>query len=120
MSPKTATAQARARARTGDRPAAPFGAEGHSAVEATVIADLVRAQRRLAVGVLLVMTFGLGALPALLALRPSLSTFDIVGLPFPWLVLGLLTFPVLVAVAVVYARAAERIEREFTELVEQA
>jgi hypothetical protein len=119
MNPKTATAQARARARgrPADRPA---GATDESTVEGTLITSLVRAQRLLAVGILMVMAVGLGALPALLTLWPSLGSFAVFGLPVPWLLLGILTFPALVGLAVVYVRAAERIEREFLAALDQS
>jgi hypothetical protein len=39
------------------------------------------------------------------------------GLPLPWLLLGVVVYPVVYVAARVYVRKAERIEAEFTEFV---
>jgi hypothetical protein len=81
---------------------------------------LLRTQLRLAIGVCVVFGVLLGGLPLLFALRPSLSDIAVAGVPLPWLLLGVLVHPVLVAGAWYYVRAAERNERDFVELVERS
>jgi hypothetical protein len=39
------------------------------------------------------------------------------GLPLPWLLLGVLVYPIVYVAARIYVRHAERIEAEFTEFV---
>lgn len=121
MSPQTATAMARAgaRARPGDRPSFLGAGPERSAIEVAVLTSLVRAQRRLAVGIFLAMGVALGGLPAVLALFPAVGASTILGAPFPWVALGLCTFPLLVGLAAVYVRVSERIEREFNRVLDQ-
>jgi hypothetical protein len=40
------------------------------------------------------------------------------GLPLPWLLLGVVVYPVLIAAAWLYVRQADRNERDFSELVQ--
>ncbi len=82
--------------------------------------SLLRTQLRLAMGVLAVVGLLLGGLPLLFAVVPSLREVTVLGLPLPWLLLGVLVHPVLLAAAWVYCRQAERIERDFAELVERS
>lgn len=81
---------------------------------------LVRVQLRLALGVLAVFLLVLGGLPLLLVLDRGLSDIAVVGIPLPWLVLGLLVYPVLIGGGWVYVRLAERNERDFAEFVERS
>lgn len=81
------------------------------------MAGLMSAQLRLALRVLLFGAVGLGGLPLLFLLVPDTRTLSIGGLPFPWLVLGVLVYPVALLVARYYVRQSERIEREFSQVV---
>jgi hypothetical protein len=81
------------------------------------MAGLMAAQLRLALRVLLFGAVGLGGLPLLFLLVPDTRTLSIAGLPFPWLVLGVLVYPVALLVARYYVRQSERIEREFSQVV---
>ena len=56
-------------------------------------------------------------LPALFALVPALQDFRLLGVPVAWWILGLLAYPVLYLLARLHRRNAERIERDFTELL---
>ena len=80
--------------------------------------SLVRLQLRLAVGICLIFAVLLGGLPILFALEPGLSETHWLGVPLPWLLLGVVVYPVLVLTAWLYVRQAERNERDFTELVQ--
>lgn len=81
--------------------------------------SLVRAQLRLAMGVLAVMGLTLCMLPLLFRLVPDLASVDVAGLPLPWLLLGVVVYPVLVVLGWVYVHRAERNEAHFAELVEE-
>ena len=85
-----------------------------------LVRSLVRAQLLLALKLLSAMVVLLGGLPLLFALAPSTRDLQVLGLPLPWLVLGVLVHPALLLGAVVYLRAAERNERDFTELVDRS
>ena len=81
------------------------------------MAGLMSAQLRLALRVLVFGALGLGGLPLLFLLVPDTRTLEVVGVPFPWLVLGVLVYPVALLVARYYVRQSERIEREFSQVV---
>jgi hypothetical protein len=75
--------------------------------------SLMRAQLRLA----LLICAGL---PLLFAAFPTLRRLDVFGLELPWLALGVLVYPLLVAGAGFYVRQAERNERDFADLVDRS
>ncbi|TCM49062.1 hypothetical protein [Kribbella sp. VKM Ac-2568] len=79
--------------------------------------SLIQSQLRLALAVILGAAVMLGGLPLLFWLVPATRTFSVVGLPLPWLLLGVVVYPVVYVAARVYTRNAERIEAEFTEFV---
>ena len=79
--------------------------------------SLMRSQLRLAAGVLLTLVLTVGALPLLFATVPALQHGHLLGVPLAWLLLGGAVYPVLVALAVLYVRRAERNERDFHDLV---
>jgi hypothetical protein len=81
------------------------------------MAGLMTAQLRLALRVLAFGALGLGGLPLLFLLVPDTRTLEIGWVPFPWLVLGVLVYPVALLVARYYVRQSERIEREFSQVV---
>ena len=55
-------------------------------------------------------------LPILFAL-PAVQDFRILGVPLDWWVLGVAVYPVLYLLARLHRRQAERIERDFTDLL---
>lgn len=81
--------------------------------------SLLREQLVLSVRVILVLVLTLGVLPLLFHLAPGLADATILGLPVAWAALGLLVYPALVLLGLVYVRAAERNERDFVHLVSQ-
>ncbi len=85
-----------------------------------LVRSLVRAQLLLAVRLLLVLLVLLGGVPLLFALAPSTRDVVLLGLPLPWLVLGVLVYPALVLGGLVHLRLAERHERDFAELVDRS
>jgi hypothetical protein len=79
---------------------------------------LVRAQRRLAVSVCVTAAVVLGGLPVLFALVSATGSFDVLGVPLPWLLLGLLAYPFMIGLGWRAVVGAERNEQEFAELVQ--
>ena len=81
--------------------------------------SLMRAQLRLAMTVCLAVLLVGGGLPLTFALCPAARSYRVAGLELPWLLLGLLVYPVLVLGGWAYVRVAERNERNFVALVER-
>ena len=81
------------------------------------VRSLVRDQLRLSLGVLAVLVVVLGGLPAAFALAPGLRTAEVFGIRLAWLLLGAAAYPVLLGAALFHIRHAERVERDFTELL---
>lgn len=84
------------------------------------LASLLREQARLAALILAVLFGTLGSLPLVFHLWPGLADVGVLGVPLPWLVLGVLVHPFLLALGVFYVRRAERNERDFAALVSGA
>jgi hypothetical protein len=79
--------------------------------------SLMRTQLRLALGTVLVLASTVGALPLLFATVPWLRRTHLLGVPLPWLVLGVGVYPFLLLLAWSYVRRAEANERSFDDLV---
>lgn len=84
-----------------------------------LVRGLVRAQLSLALRLWLVVAVGLGGLPWLFAIAPSVSQVTVLGVHLPWVLLGVLPFPFLVLVGWAYVRLAERNEQDFTDLIQR-
>jgi hypothetical protein len=82
-----------------------------------LVRGLVRAQLALALRLSLVVLTGLGALPLLFAVAPAVGRVKVLGVHLPWVLLGVLSFPFLVAVGWAYVRLAERNEQDFAAVV---
>lgn len=85
-----------------------------------LIRSLMRAQLLLGLRIALVFGSLLGGLPLLFAAVPATRETRVLGLALPWLLLGLLVYPALVAGGWLYVRLAERNERDFVDLVERS
>jgi hypothetical protein len=79
--------------------------------------SLMRSQLRLALGVAVLLALSVGSLPLVFELSPAVRRAHLVGVPVPWLVLGLGVYPVLIALAWFYVRRAERNEAAFNHMV---
>jgi small-conductance mechanosensitive channel len=79
--------------------------------------SLVQSQLRLTLAVIGCVVLVLGSIPLLFWLAPPTRTLSVLGLPLPWVILGILVYPVVYVAARIYVRHAERIEAEFTEFV---
>jgi len=92
----------------------------HSEVGELFIRSLIRSQLRLA----LVVAGGFGAIVLgvllLVLLLPGGNGVSLWDVPLPWLLLGLGIYPVVLACAGLYIRAAARNERRFRDLVSES
>jgi hypothetical protein len=94
--------------------------EEQTGVGDVLVRGLVRAQLGLALRTGAVVVVGLGLLPLLFAVAPSVGDAKLFGIKIPWLLLGVFAYPFLLGVGWAYTRMSERNEREFTELVEKS
>lgn len=78
-----------------------------------MVRDLVRAQLGLALSLAAVVIALLGSLPVVFAVFPELTDLRVLGLRLPWLLLGVLAYPLLFAVGWLHVRQSERIEDDF-------
>jgi hypothetical protein len=83
------------------------------------MAALMRAQLRLSVSVLTSAAILLGTLPVLFLMVPATRELHIWLVPLPWLILGVLVYPVVTLGARYYVQHAEAIERDFADLVDR-
>ncbi|WP_239396691.1 hypothetical protein, partial [Frankia sp. CiP3] len=81
--------------------------------------SLLRAQVWLGTSLLGTVLLTIGAIPVVFAMAPALGTARLLGIPLPWLLLGLAVHPVLLVAAWWYIRMAERNERDFAGLVDR-
>lgn len=78
---------------------------------------LLRAQLRLALAILLGVGGILVGLPAAFLLLPNLVAATVGPVPVLWLVAGVGAYPLILAAARMHVHLAERIERDFTDLM---
>ncbi len=83
------------------------------------MSSLLRSQGRLALVVLVSLGVLVGGLPLLFTWAPSLADVHLLGMPLPWVLLGFAVYPLMFGLGWYYVRAAERTEREFTDVVER-
>ena len=90
--------------------------DAQTALGEIYLRSLMRSQLRLAVGTLGLLAVTLGGLPLLFAMAPETRQWELLGVPFPWVALGLLVYPALILAGWWYVRQAERTEARFAEL----
>ena len=56
---------------------------------------------------------------SLFATAPATRQWELLGIPLPWLALGLLVYPALIGAGWWYVRQAERTEARFAELASE-
>jgi hypothetical protein len=82
------------------------------------VSTLLRAQLRLALGVLAVAVGALAGLPLLFLLVPGLADVALLGMPLSWVLLAFAAYPFLFLCGWSYVRRAERNESAFAAMVE--
>ena len=84
------------------------------------LGSLLREQLFLALRIVALLALGIGSWPLIFHLAPGLTGVEVIGMPLPWLLLGIVVYPVLVLLGWRYVRSAERNERDFAELLDEA
>ncbi|APU12185.1 MULTISPECIES: hypothetical protein [Actinoalloteichus] len=92
--------------------------EEQTSVGEALVRNLIRAQLRTALRLTLLTLGLLGSLPVLFWLFPAFATLSVGGIRLSWVLLGVLPFPLLIAVGYAYSVQAERHERDFVDMVE--
>jgi hypothetical protein len=69
--------------------------------------------------VLIALGITLVALPLVFRLLPGLVDADVFGMPMSWVLLAFAAYPLLFGLGWYYVRAAERNERDFTDVVDR-
>lgn len=92
--------------------------EEQTSVGEVLVRDLVRTQFRMAVGLSAIAFVPLAALPLAFYLSPAFAAMTLFGVRLPWLLIGVLPFPLLFGVGYWYNRLAERHEKDFVNVVE--
>lgn len=82
--------------------------------------SLLRAQLRLAALVILAIVVFVGGLPLAFLMFPRLLSHQVLGMPLSWVLLAFVVYPFLFLLGWLYVRAAERNERDFTDVVERS
>lgn len=81
--------------------------------------ELVSAQRRLLAQVLLAMALFPGSVPLLLWALPGLRELHLAGFAATWIIVGGLTYPMIVGACVYFVRASERLEAQLGREVDE-
>ncbi len=113
------TSPRRAAARRGPARPATTEIDEQTGLGKVYMAALLRAQLRLTVSVLVAVAAGLGTLPLLFLAVPAIHELRVWRVPLPWVILGVLVYPVVALAALYYVRHAEAIERDFADLVDR-
>lgn len=83
-----------------------------------MVRGLVRAQLGLALRFALATVCLLGAIPVLFHVVPAAAEATVFGIRLPWIVLGIVVYPLLLGIGWIYVRLAERNEQDFTDLTD--
>jgi hypothetical protein len=104
----------------------PIGSTGPTAVPLgggdpsdLYVRSLIRSQLRVAIVSAASFAFLLAATTAALALVPEVRAATVGGIPIVWIVLGAAVYPVVLLVAVLFVRAADRNEARYRSLAEE-
>ena len=84
-----------------------------------LVRSLIRAQLGLSLVCLAFALAVTASFPILCAVRPSLITVTVFGLPLALIVLGVGVFPAILLIGSFYTRQAARLERQFVQLVDR-
>jgi hypothetical protein len=93
--------------------------EEQTSVGEKLVRDLIKQQLRTALGLAGLVLLLLGWMPVTFYLVPALSEVRVLGAPLPWLLMGLVPFPLLYAAGYWYRRKAEYHERDFVNMVDR-
>jgi uncharacterized membrane protein (DUF485 family) len=91
--------------------------EEQTAVGRVFLAALLRRQLRLSLIVAGLLLALLLSQPLVAWVVPAYSAVRVFGIPLPWVVLGALTYPLMIVLGLVYVRGAENTDDDFTDLL---
>jgi hypothetical protein len=111
-SPRTAAARQR-------RTTVASQIDAQTQLGAIYMSSLLRAQLRLAALVLVALLITLVALPLVFRLLPGIVEVHVFGMPLSWVLLAFAAYPLMFGLGWLYVRAAERNERDFTDVVDR-
>ena len=92
--------------------------EEQTPVGAIFLGALMRRQLVLSLRVAATLVLALGIQPVVAWLWPAYGMVRVFSIPLPWLVLGVGSYPLMIALGLYYVRHAETIDDEFSELLE--
>ncbi len=84
------------------------------------MSSLLRTQLRLAGAVIGTLTVFVGGLPLAFYFAPGLMATEVLDMPLSWVLLAFAVYPFLFLLGWLYVRAAERNERDFTDVIERS
>lgn len=84
------------------------------------MSSLLRSQLRPALLALGALGLLVGGIPLVFWLFPGLSSVEVLAVPLPWFLLAFAVYPVLFGIGWLYVRAAERNERDFTDVLDRS
>ena len=90
-----------------------------SAVGEVMVRSLIRSQLRLALVVTAGFMASLLLCWGLVRWIPTFTDWRLLGVPLPWLILGVGVYPVIGACAWLYVRAATKNENQYRDLVDE-
>jgi hypothetical protein len=93
--------------------------EASSGLSELALRSLMRAQLRMGLRYLAVIVGSLVAVPLVLANAKWLAERSLLGVPLPWLFVGVGFFPLLLGVAVSYTRSIARLELAYLNVLER-
>ncbi|KAA2263682.1 hypothetical protein F0L68_09310 [Solihabitans fulvus] len=93
--------------------------EEQTSVGEKLVRDLVMIQLRTAFLLSALFVLVIGGLPIAFYLMPALADVVVVGVRLPWLLLGVVPFPLLYGLGYWYRWLAERHERDFVNMVDR-
>jgi hypothetical protein len=83
------------------------------------VRSLIRAQLRVAIVSAASFALLLAATTAALTFVPEVRAATVGGIPIVWLVLGAGVYPIVLVVAILFVRAADRNEKRYRSLAEE-
>lgn len=84
------------------------------------MSSLLRSQLRLALLASAPLAVLVGGIPLVFWLFPDLSDVEVLAVPLPWFLLAFAVYPFLLGIGWLYVRAAERNERDFTDVLDRS
>ncbi|MEU6562903.1 hypothetical protein [Nocardia nova] len=101
----------------GRNPVAARGFQDDTALGSASVTTLIEIQRRLVILIVALVAAGLAGTAVLGFLAPDLDRIRLLGVPLPWVILGVLVYPALILAGVAAVRRFERNETAFTRLL---